>query len=80
VAVCDPVVERVQRQAQVYGIEHALQGIDQMLTELDFELLVNLAPMPLHAPINRKLLLSAVKAATRHIEDVYRDRQKGSEP
>ena len=27
-----------------------------------------------------KLLLSAVKGATRHIEDVYRDRQKGSEP
>jgi predicted dehydrogenase len=32
VAVCDPVVERVQRQAQVYGIEHAFQDIDQMLT------------------------------------------------
>lgn len=56
VVVCDPVVERVQRQAQVYGIEHAFQDIDQLLTELDFELFVNLTPMPLHAPINRKAL------------------------
>ncbi len=46
VAVCDPLVERVQRHAQAYSIEHAFQDIDQMLCELDFELLVNLTPMP----------------------------------
>lgn len=56
VAVCDPLVERAQRHAQAYSIEHVFHDIDQMLDELDFELLVNLTPMSLHAPFNRKAL------------------------
>lgn len=56
VAVCDPLVDRVQSFAQAYGIERTFQDVDQMLDTLDFELLVNLTPMPLHAPINRKAL------------------------
>ena len=56
VAVCDPLVDRARSFAQAYGIEHAFQNVDQMLRTLDFELLVNLTPMPSHAPINRKAL------------------------
>ena len=56
VAVCDPLVDRARSFAQAYGIEHTFHDIDQMLSTLDFELLVNLTPMPLHAPINRKAL------------------------
>ncbi|GHO82376.1 Gfo/Idh/MocA family protein [Dictyobacter formicarum] len=56
VAVCDPLIERAQRHAQAYSIEHAFQDIDQMLCEMNFELLVNLTPMPLHASFNRKAL------------------------
>jgi len=56
VAVCDPLYERAQRHARTYSIEHAFQDIDQLLVEVDFELLVNLTPMPLHAPFNRKAL------------------------
>lgn len=56
VAVCDPLVERTRSFAQTYGIEHTFQDVNHMLSTLDFELLVNLTPMPLHAPINRKAL------------------------
>lgn len=56
VAVCDPLVARARSFAQAYGIERTFQDVDQMLRALDFELLVNLTPMPLHASINRKAL------------------------
>src|SRR5260221_329652 len=56
VAVCDPLVDRARSFAQAYTIEHTFQDIDQMLSTLDFELLANLTPMPLHAPINRLAL------------------------
>lgn len=56
VAICDPLLDRARSFAQAFGIEHTFQNVDQMLNELDFELLVNLTPMPLHAPINRKAL------------------------
>lgn len=56
VAVCDPLMDRARSFAQAYGIEHTFPAVDQMLNILDFELLVNLTPMPLHAPINRQAL------------------------
>ncbi len=56
VAVCDPLVDRAHSFAQAYGIKRTFQDVDQMLSTLDFELFVNLTPMPLHAPLNRKAL------------------------
>lgn len=56
VAVCDALSDRVQSFAQAHNIEQSFQDVDQMLATLDFELLVNLTPMPLHAAINRKAL------------------------
>jgi predicted dehydrogenase len=56
VAVCDPLLDRARSFAQTYDIEHIYQDVDQMLCTLDFELLVNLTPMLLHAPINRLAL------------------------
>jgi predicted dehydrogenase len=56
VAVCDPLLDRARSFAQTYDIEHIYQDVDQMLCTLDFELLVNLTPMPLHASVNRKAL------------------------
>jgi predicted dehydrogenase len=56
VAVCDSLVQRTSRFAQAYAIEHVFHDVDEMLSKLDFELLVNITPMPLHAPINRKAL------------------------
>lgn len=56
VAVCDPLRDHIRSFAQSYGIEHTFQDVDQMLSKLDFELLVNLTPMQQHAPINRKAL------------------------
>ena len=56
VAVCDPLLDRAHSFAQAYRIEHVYQDVDQMLRTLDFELVVNLTPMPLHALINRKAL------------------------
>jgi predicted dehydrogenase len=56
VAVNDPLVDRARSFARAYNIEHTFHDIDQMLSAMDFDLLVNLTPMPLHAPINRKAL------------------------
>jgi predicted dehydrogenase len=56
VAVCDPLVDRARSFARAYTIEHTFQDVDHMLSTLDFELLANLTPMLLHAPINRKAL------------------------
>ncbi|MGI8485971.1 MAG: Gfo/Idh/MocA family protein [Thermomicrobiales bacterium] len=56
VAVCDQEHNRARKRAETHAVEHAFQELDQMLAEVDFELLVNLTPMPLHASINRKAL------------------------
>ncbi len=53
-AVCDVDPERARRAAQRHGVARAFTDVDAMLARADFELLVNLTPMPLHAPINRK--------------------------
>ncbi len=62
VAVCDPLIERTRRFAQIHNIEYTFHDVEQMLDTLYFELLVNLTPMPLHAPINRKAI-----EAKRHV-------------
>lgn len=56
VAVSDPVADRADHFVRTYAIEHAFQDADEMLSALDFELLVNLTPMLLHASVNRKAL------------------------
>lgn len=56
IAVSDPVAGRADHFVRTYGIEHAFQDVDELLNVLDFELLVNLTPMPLHASLNRKAL------------------------
>lgn len=56
VAVCDQNHDRARRHAETYAIEHAYQDLGRMLAELDFELLVNLTPMPLHATVSRQAL------------------------
>ncbi|GHP00197.1 hypothetical protein KSF_102440 [Reticulibacter mediterranei] len=56
VAVSDPVAGRAEHFVRTYAIEHAFPDVDEMLNVLDFELLVNLTPMPLHASVNRKAL------------------------
>lgn len=56
VAVCDTLVERAQKHAATYAIEHYFQDLDHMLAQVDFDLLVNLTSMPYHAPFNRKAL------------------------
>ncbi|QBD79472.1 Gfo/Idh/MocA family oxidoreductase [Ktedonosporobacter rubrisoli] len=56
VAICDPRVEHVRSFARTHKIAQTFHDVEQMLAALDFELLVNLTPMPLHAPINRKAL------------------------
>ncbi|MBO0795937.1 MAG: Gfo/Idh/MocA family oxidoreductase, partial [Ktedonobacteraceae bacterium] len=56
VAVSDPVADRAEHFAHTYAIEYAFQDADEMLGALDFDLLVNLTPMLLHASVNRKAL------------------------
>ena len=54
VAVCDTLVERARGHAETHEIARYYGDLDQMLAEVDFDLLVNLTPMPFHAPSNRK--------------------------
>jgi predicted dehydrogenase len=54
VAVCDNLIARARQQAETYQIERYYDDLDQMLTDVNFDLLVNLTPMQLHAPFNRK--------------------------
>ena len=56
VAVSDPVADRAEHFAHTYTIEYVFQDADEMLGALDFDLLVNLTPMLLHASVNRKAL------------------------
>ncbi|MBO0796006.1 MAG: Gfo/Idh/MocA family oxidoreductase, partial [Ktedonobacteraceae bacterium] len=56
VAVCDTLPGRAQSHAQTYQIAHYFTDIDQMLRDVDFDLLVNITPMQLHGPFNRKAL------------------------
>jgi predicted dehydrogenase len=56
VAVSDALEERARSIARTHAIEHVFHDVDQMLSRLDFELLVNLTPIPQHAAINRKAL------------------------
>lgn len=56
VAVCDQERDRARQRADAYAIAHACQDLGAMLAEVEFELLVNLTPMPRHASVNRQTL------------------------
>jgi predicted dehydrogenase len=51
-AVCDVDPERVRRVAERHGVPAYYTDVDAMLARSAFELLLNLTPMRLHAPIN----------------------------
>lgn len=54
VGICDNQIDRARKHAETYGIERYFGDVDRLLAEVDFDLFVNLTPMPLHAPFNRK--------------------------
>jgi predicted dehydrogenase len=54
VAVCDSDEARVRQAAERYGVPAWYADVDEMLRRSDFELLINLTPMRLHAPLNMK--------------------------
>ena len=56
VAVCDALPGRAREHAEKHGIAQYFEDVDQLLAQADFAFLVNLTPMPLHGPINRKAL------------------------
>ncbi len=56
VAVCDVVEERVRQTARRHDIPSWHTDMDTFLARADFELLINLTPMRLHAPLNLKAL------------------------
>jgi len=56
--VCDVVKERAAERAEEFGVPLAFDDFDRMLTDLDFDLLVNLTAMPSHFPLN----LAALRA------------------
>jgi len=54
VAVCDADEGRARLAAQQHGVAAWYGDLDAMLAGPEFELLINLTPMRLHAPINLK--------------------------
>ena len=53
-AVCDVDEERARRVARRHAVPTWYADVDAMLARSDFDLLLNLTPMRLHAPINLK--------------------------
>jgi predicted dehydrogenase len=56
VALCDSKAERVKAMAEKHGIDRCYTEFDQMLQGVQFDLMVNLTSMNLHAPFNKKAL------------------------
>jgi predicted dehydrogenase len=56
VAVCDVAEARAQWAASQFAVPAWYSEIDAMLARTDFELLINLTPMRLHAPFSLKAL------------------------
>jgi len=54
VAVCDVDPARAKRVAERHDIPYWFTDVDTMLSGADFELLINLTPMRLHASLNLK--------------------------
>ncbi len=52
VAVCDQH-ERVDRQGEKFGIDARYSALDRMMSDVEFELFVNLTSMPSHGELNR---------------------------
>src|SRR5690625_557792 len=58
VAIADPVVDRAQQVADAHGIAEVYENLDEMLSQADIDLVVNLTPIPLHGPTSRQILES----------------------
>ncbi len=56
VAVCDIAEERARRVAEHHGVPAWYTDTAAMLKGSEFELAINLTPMPLHGPLNRLAL------------------------
>jgi predicted dehydrogenase len=53
VSLCDIIPERAQKQAEKYKVKHHYPHIDQMLSGVPFDLLVNTTDMQEHGRLNR---------------------------
>lgn len=56
IAVADPVVERAQSVAAQYGIPEVYASLDDMLTQAEIDLVLNLTPIPLHGSTSKRIL------------------------
>jgi predicted dehydrogenase len=56
VALCDVVEERARERAEQFGIPRIFTDLDEMLSQCEFEMLINLTPMQQHYPVNLKAL------------------------
>jgi predicted dehydrogenase len=54
--VCDVSPDRAAKRAEQFGVPYAAEGIDRLLRDVDFDLLINLTAMPSHYPVNLKAL------------------------
>jgi predicted dehydrogenase len=48
VAVCDSVPEKAEQAGEQFGVRHRFGDVSRMLAETEFDLLVNLTPIPEH--------------------------------
>jgi predicted dehydrogenase len=77
VSVCDVARERARGRAAEFEVPHAFDDVDTLLRGPDFDLLVNLTPMPEHYPVNvkarraRKHVLSEKPLATSLADGIH---------
>jgi predicted dehydrogenase len=57
-ALCDPVVDRARGVAREYGVDQArvYARLEDMLEHAEFDVLLNLTPIPLHGATSRRAL------------------------
>jgi len=56
VALCDVVEERARERAEQFGISRIFTDLDEMLSQCEFDMLINLTPMQQHYLVNLKAL------------------------
>jgi predicted dehydrogenase len=56
VAVCDMFEERARERAEEFGVPRVFTDVDEMLSQCEFDMLINLTSMQQHYPINLKAL------------------------
>jgi predicted dehydrogenase len=54
VGVCDVSKDRATKRAEQFGVTYASDSVDGLLSDRDFDLLVNLTAMPSHFSVNLK--------------------------